>query len=634
MTRVSILRVRPASQQHQGLSLSGLADTARVAGLGLLIESREFRIPGTEVESAVLEKLSASTSELLAVCEVLVVDLGFSLEDGREYLYGWLLASAMRLAPSTCWAAGKHVIVLAEEVPQENSELFDFVVDPEWNARVSFASLSGEGEQHSGALADVLIRLSDEARSRLAAKATDFGTLEHAQEIFFRRRGVFQMDRGVDSGYFKFHYDAGARGSEVLATHLENYFVERDVSVVIFSSRTAAPWFFDAIHAACTSVRRLGRETAWLDEGYIDDDLNLVDTAGDTWKDETRRALLLLTRTDTTACFAMPAIDRARSLKAMHRKFGDRGGRSLNLAILVSEDISIESSEMMSCGAYSADVEIHRALNGSRRSERLQLDFFFRVEIEAIRRTNWKVLAAEELQEVDYPRESAFRTPRRRGVIAEGSLDTVDFSVPNVSLWSVYEDYGVGEEPLPVVPRRHSRRPLETRRPVMHFPLLDGLNPWDALWLAEAATRAFEDALGLDRRDFAVLLPDEPTGIAPIADAMDRKCGVAVVKIPRAVIDGAVDLPVEIHGEIDDWDGDEIVLFDESTVSGGTLIDLARLVVAVTGDAPAALGVVVDLSPAGRTSRERLAEQLGIPSQRVPKHFAFQRWSPMRQDNA
>lgn len=251
----------------------------------------------------------------------------------------------------------------------------------------------------------------------------------------------------------------------------------------------------------------------------------------------------------------------------------------------------------------------------------MPLDFLFRVEVKTIPRSNWKVVAAELLPEVEYPREHSFDGRWQDGTLERRHHpNSVPFWVPNVAMWSLYEEYGVTEEPTIVVPRA---RP---KKAVAHFPRFDTLNAWDAHWLAEAVICRFEDSLGLDRADFAVLLPDEPTGAVPIADAMDLRCGVAVVRVPRPVIDGDEDLPVEIYEEIVDWAGDELVVFDESSVTGATLARLAHLVEAVTGDAPAALGVVVDLSPPGRGTRQVVAEVLNVPLDRAPTQFALQRW--------
>jgi hypothetical protein len=187
-------------------------------------------------------------------------------------------------------------------------------------------------------------------------------------------------------------------------------------------------------------------------------------------------------------------------------------------------------------------------------------------------------------------------------------------------MWSLYEEYGVDVEPLDVTPGG--------RQPVLRFPQLYDLDEWDAHWLAEGIVSRFEEHLGLERGEFLVVLPIERNATERISKAMDEKCGVRVAKVSRdSINDSPHSVSLEIQELISKYKGHEIAVFDESTISGGTIAALIEIVHSITQEYPLAVGTVVDLTRRGSPLEESIRRNFRLPGRRPLHVFSLQHWS-------
>jgi hypothetical protein len=192
---------------------------------------------------------------------------------------------------------------------------------------------------------------------------------------------------------------------------------------------------------------------------------------------------------------------------------------------------------------------------------------------------------------------------RLRAALASGAV--IPLAEPKVTpsklgLWDLIAERGCGlETPVP-----------KGRERVRWFPILHEMSPEDALWIAECLLGTIEARLGHDRSNVVILMPDEPSGARPIAQALRHKLSVAVRMIPRAVLDGEVEMPAELHTRLQRSHGRAIVVLDESTVTGGTLKTLGQVAQKYANQAPALTLVVLDL---GKRS-DRLEQQMSLLS--------------------
>ena len=165
------------------------------------------------------------------------------------------------------------------------------------------------------------------------------------------------------------------------------------------------------------------------------------------------------------------------------------------------------------------------------------------------------------------------------------------FPAPQIALWSLFEKVGISEED-----------PVPTGRPAKrYFPNLGAIDEWDAHWLAECAINAIlESSPASNRAALLIVMPSERNGTMPISLALENKCDVAVLTIPREILSGQSELPDDDRKKLVRHQADFIVAFDESAVTYSTIDSLCRVVKSVVGDDPDMVGAVIDLGPGGK----------------------------------
>lgn len=72
----------------------------------------------------------------------------------------------------------------------------------------------------------------------------------------------------------------------------------------------------------------------------------------------------------------------------------------------------------------------------------------------------------------------------------------------------------------------------------------------------------------------------------PSAPPCRRRLGVAVVRVPRAVLDGSAQVPDKDLRTLRDFTALKIAVMDESSITGATLGKMARIVKDATGRTP------------------------------------------------
>lgn len=584
---VGLLRVRPGSQDRQGLSQKqlerivceyGEAHSPRLN----VVSIDEFVLPGSQFSPDTQDKLDFTMNSMIEAYDLILIDQTYDLADARDPLSDFPLSEAMMFALESCDNHDKSVIVLRTELPQPGDALHYLFESGEYGDCLSFVA-SG-GETHLGRIDSAFAQYLSQESAKYLERQDD------PSLPFLRRRGVFRLSGGA-SPFFMFHYDLKADRREDLEARLVAYLAEFRVSLVIYNSRHAAPWYDDIVGKVCDNPND---DLARFDLAHGTSDFQ-PRASGDSLKQICERAARLWADQSKVTCFLVPAYHKGSTLQELRSSFGPRAGDVRQTAVLLDSEIDVEDCHQLSSGATSGRAPY--------KLEALDVDFFYRSRIPQLNDAGWKVVAAEALGEVTNPEDV--------GEHWDGRVPSGD--VGKVALWSLFENYACGlEEPVP-----------ERRNAVRYFPKLRDMDDLDAHWLAEVCVKRFDELLeelGKSTKDVLVVLPKESdveSGAQPISRAMTDHCNVKTLEVPRAVIDGTQSAGDEVVKILRAYREYGFVVFDESTITGETLHKLRMIVESQCQRTPLAYGTVIDLRPPVPHFNE--------------SPFSLQRWHPLRE---
>jgi hypothetical protein len=339
-----------------------------------------------------------------------------------------------------------------------------------------------------------------------------------------RIRGVFRHgDMAAGEEFSKFRY-FGDLASDVISALMEAFLEPREYHAFLIPDDSSS-WFSN-------SIRRVGLEsrTAVITPAELD---NPSDEISDT--------LEKLRRVESAnICITMPIYRHGRTFQrlteAARRHLSDP--TFTNISIL-AQATGNQSNEWTKTRTIAGDEILH---------------YFIAVPVGGIEADNWLVQAAVALDEIiDPPHEWA--------------------PVARTAIWSLFSELGFEKEE----PYTDKQRPR-----ISHFPRLRALSREDARWLAYSMLRIAVPNEA-DNSEVLVIVPKEGSGAVPIAAALEEDLDVAVIQMPRNVLKGEVALEDGAVRLIGDYVDKTIILCDESTVSGRTLLAMDRIVSSYRG---------------------------------------------------
>lgn len=491
---------------------------------------------------------------------LVIIDAEFDRRLTRSFLILdsllWLLLSNPLMVDGN-----SRVVVLVESLPRVVDQAHDLLRIESIEGRLMFTDATGESK---GNIGDLDMGLVGEVLGRHPAPKP--GVLDN----IVRHRAVFRSQPGGRRQYHLYHYEPFDRAVDFIQNKLYNYIVDSHADVVIYDSSNAGPWFRSAVTSACTYVQAgLGIELEAVDAAKLS--VDGVSLSGAISVEGSSLA-------DLNIVVVVPALDTGRTVGRVYGMLGTPEPSSIKfISVFAASESEDEESR--------STVATTRRVNYG--SQRLSIDCLLHVPIRTMSDSNWKVKVAQSV-----------------GCVYEApNVPALGESPSLVSLWSLFEDYGVDIE-FPV--------PADRRRPLKYFPVLAHLDHWDAHWLAELVVgQILKASQGSNQSAMLLVMPSEPgegsvNGTGPIAMALVTKCQVAVQLLPRNVIEGDGVLSGEIRAKLRKHRGDTIAIFDESTISHKSLLRMAQI---VAGELDADVDSIVTLLNAGdfvRPKPERL----------------------------
>ena len=467
---------------------------------------------------------------------------------------------------STC-----NIVVSVHELPNRVDAIYDLISIPNLGSRLAVVDNSGA---HLGVSA-----LAEQVAAALSGAPVPDDDVDRG---ILRHRGVF---RGRSSGRvsnYLFYYEALPKASAGFQQRLVEALSAARPDVVVFDTSTSGPWFASMVQAACVQLQTthsakltsvdIGQWVAYQSGRLDEPERSRVQAA--------ERAL----SADAAVAVVVPAYASGRSLTRALELVGSPDlNRTTAVAVFADAAASLRPSHLPG---------IHGVATQPYGGKTIDVHCMRQVELRTLDREHWLVAAAEVLGEVrDLPVEQ----------VEHGQLGTV-------ALWSLYADCGVDVERVP--PGR--------RAPKRYFPDLARLDDWDAHWLAEAAVANMLQVLPKSNRAaLLIVIPSEENGTQPIARALTEQCGTAVLRVPRAMLEGLEPPAATTLEKLRRHTADTIVILDESTVTHETLEKLARFVEASVRVPPDLIGAMIDVSSKG--------PRLEIP------YFSLARWAALAE---
>lgn len=203
-------------------------------------------------------------------------------------------------------------------------------------------------------------------------------------------------------------------------------------------------------------------------------------------------------------------------------------------------------------------------------------NYLIPAEIDTLHKDSWQVRAAENLGEItDLGVDNSsiqIELLKRMEPSSQG------FPLSNVGLWDILSSVPIEKEFLPQSSHRQERD-------LQMLPKLSAINPFDANWLAEIAILRFLRLLGQDspsRRTLTIIVPKSPSSTSTAAelvlDAMLKTRDVKGLLIRRETLfNDQSPLDSSKQRDIKLWNEDKFLLFDESSISLGTMSSLKEL---------------------------------------------------------
>lgn len=538
------MRFRPASARSEGWSDAQLKDFCR-SWAGQV----ETPVCTIEVDGFGMSWDDQTTTETADIImrdvvdgDLIVLDLNFSRTIPRGFAAcEELLYRALRhIADEGSLVA--FVLVVVERLPTAADAVFQLLSEPDFNDRVLFVDITG----------GTLGGLNHFAPTMAASVPPAGESLAAIRNATIRRRGVFTTSASAESHYYLYYYDVLGDAQKRLRQVFRDYFIGAGSEVVLFDPSTAGNWFEQSIRGACTDV-----EAGSLDVSTL--------RSGD---GSTERAMKLLLEPSTRVCYVVPAYQSGRTMSRLYRsaKRTDISTAAF-LTVLYDEAMGIVEQETGFAGTFRTTKQSGR--------EHYSLDYLESAPLRPIGNDDWKVRCATLLGEIEHVNPA----------------EELRLSHPGrVAIWSLIEEYGASQEGADVVP-------ISRKQPIPFYPNLGALNDWDAHWLAEAAVERIVEELGstCSRDALYVVMPDENNASRRISSALELRCKVGVLPVPRSVIEGTDPAGDELLARLARHSGDAVVVFDEAAVSHGTLRRLGQLVESARGLGPDLYGVVLDL---------------------------------------
>lgn len=568
-----IVRVRPAASVTDGYSEARLTEVVKAATGHPEKSAITIRV-GLNMSPITpdwVEDIAAYVSASLADVDLLLIDMNFDRTVPRGFAVCDILVRAVLEQAAPAVKPETRIVILLEALPTTADALSGLQDEDPFDGRLMFVT----GHEAVGRIPDVeFSRLAD------ALRPTDEDLVAIIAAGTLRRRGVFESRKGSSLSHYLFYYEALPPSQDVLIDALREYFQENGTGLVVFDEISAGPWFRSCIVAAGMTTK-----VAYLDARHLQADARIQPGAE---QESVDRGRALLADEDVSLCVVTPVYRTGRTIMSLFERTGRRMSDRTRLLAVYGDD---------ELGGYdSPGPSITQRIDLRWGGKTVPLDYVLAVPIRILHSGDWKVQAAQGLSEVE-------RVHLAAGPDAE---DARLGRIGMTAILSLFEEYGAGPEtPTP-----------SRRRPISHFPLLHGLHPWDAHWLAEMAVRRILDITACAREALLVVLPDEMTGARPIARALKERCQTAVMNISREVIENTIPLPDETRVRLRRHAADTVVVLDESTVTHSTLALLGDLVESVLHRQPDLYASIVDLAPRTVTRRE--------------PYFTYAEWSPLR----
>jgi hypothetical protein len=479
-----------------------------------------------------LEELAASLVHNTDAGDVVFIDASFPRKAARSYqIVDDFVSGLLSQAPildATC-----QLVVSMHALPNRVDSIADL---PALHQLAGRLAIVDEADRHLGDTDLARVIGSRIAAVPIQADSTD--------SLLLRRRGVFRStSEGRPTLHNMFYYEASEDAIVSFTGRLEAALRDAKPDVVIFDASTSGPWFSSVVAAACVKVQTASRQELTSVE-VAQWQEHLKGTLKDPERARVMQATELLRDERTTIAVVVPGFLTGRSLTRVLELVGSPDlSRCTAIAIFADDDKALRTPVLPMtrgiaiCPYGKREIEVH---------------CMHQVELRTIDRDSWLVEVADILHEIrDLP-----------------VVDVERQRLDRVALWSLFEEQGVSVE----------RLPAGARAPKKHFPDLRELDDWDAHWIAQCAIDNILGRLPVNQEALLVVIPAEENGTLPISDALLRRCGVAVLQVPRRVIDGDDDVPDHVRAKLNRHRADTIVVFDESTVTYGTLGRLVRLV--------------------------------------------------------
>jgi hypothetical protein len=568
-----VVRIRPAAQSYIGRSIGvaqAVAETLSpgAASSGFDVEFLlDVPLAFSELEDMAEVLVNGATAD-----DVIFVEANFpTREVARSYQVLDSLVTGL-LAQESVLESLCQVVVAMHELPNRVDQVYELLMIERLGGRLAIVDDAG-GHLGNTELARLLITAMEQ-------HPLPADNVEHA---ILRHRGVFRSRGSGRVSNYVFYYEALPKASSRFQKCLVDALTAVRPDLVLFDASTSGAWFASMVSAACVQLQTT--HSATLTSVEISQWIAYQEGAlQEPQRSRVEAAVAVLSRPGSTLAMVVPAY---------------ASGRSLTRALEI-----VDSPDLRRCTAIAVFADTAASLRPSRLpgmagvarrpygGQSMEVHCMHQVELRTIDRDDWLVAAAEVLNEVrDLP------------------VANVDHgAIGRTAFWSLYSDCGVDVE----------RVPAGGRLPKRYFPDLARLDDWDAHWLAEALVVNILTRLPRSNRAaLLVVIPDEVNGTQSISHALLEKCRIAVLPIPRAMIEGDELVTQAILDKLRLHTADTIAVLDESTVTHGTLAKLSRVVESGIRIRPDLIGTVIDVSMS--------PPDLGIP------YFSLTNWAALAE---
>lgn len=546
MTQSTLLHVRPASDPDLGRSVD----------IGMTIVEEAFSSTDVQlfrieflsevlVDLEDLADLAETMMENVAADGVLFIDADFQRAAPRSYqILDSFLGTLLR--QPAIFNSAARIYLTMEALPRRVDQIFELTTEPALQER--FLIIDGH---HN--------RIGPEAMARRVEPVLDrhLADSNPTDGYLLRRRGVFRRPEPQET-FYPFYFDPLTDAVDTFQRQLVDFMIDQRTEFLVFDSSTSGPWFPSLVRAACLDLKTKKR----IDVGSVD----VSDLIGGGNGDQRK------IRPESLA-HARAIITSGARLAIVVPAFAS--GRTLGRALTAVDRPQAEGCHLLAVLADQEGVGRGRregdTLEWTHGRKKHAVKYFHAVPMPSLASSDWLVRAGLSFGEVrDFPLD-----------------DRHDPLLSRVAAWSIIAECGVGLETI--APGGRAR--------VKYYPALQRLSAWDAHLLGELAIeRVLDMDSGSSRATMLMVVPDEENGSRPIATALRKRCRVAVSRIPRAVIDGEAAMDESDRAKILRHRSNTIVIFDEATVTGGTLKRLQAIVEQVVGYSIPLLGCVFDLS--------------------------------------